>query len=83
MASMHIKRGDEVIVLSGKEKGKRGKVLQTIPKKNRVVVEGLMIIKRHLKKSEEHPEGQSVEKEGTIHASNLMLASRWDASRSN
>ncbi len=78
MAKTHIKQGDEVVVLTGKEKGKRGKVLEIRAAKNRAVVESLMMIKRHLKKSEEHPDGQIVEREGTIHASNLMLATKYD-----
>ncbi len=78
MAKTHIKQGDEVVVLTGKEKGKRGKVLEVRAAKNRAVVESLMMIKRHLKKSEEHPDGQIVEREGTIHASNLMLATKYD-----
>ena len=51
MAKLHIKQNDEVVVLSGKEKGKRGKVLELRTAKNRAVVEGLMMVKRHLKKS--------------------------------
>lgn len=79
MANAHIKKGDEVVVLAGKEKGKRGKVLQLLPKKNRAIVEGLMMIKRHEKKSEEKPEGAIVEREGSIHVSNLMDAEKWEA----
>ncbi len=82
MAKTHIKRGDEVVVLSGKEKGKRGKVLQMLPAKNRAVVEGLMMVKRHMRKSEERPEGEIVEREGSIHISNLMSATKWDARQS-
>ncbi len=82
MAKTRIKRGDEVVVLSGKEKGKRGKVLQMLPAKNRAVVEGLMMVKRHMRKSEERPEGEIVEKEGSIHISNLMSATKWDARQS-
>ena len=82
MAKTHIKRGDEVVVLTGKEKGKRGKVLQMLPAKNRAVVEGLMMVKRHMRKSEERPEGEIVEKEGSIHISNLMSATKWDARQS-
>jgi large subunit ribosomal protein L24 len=78
----HIKKGDEVVVLTGKERGKRGKILQLLPKKNRAIVEGLMMIKRHEKKSEEKPEGAIVEREGSIHVSNLMAASKWDDRRS-
>lgn len=83
MATAHVKKGDEVVILSGKEKGKRGKVLQLLPKKNRAVVEGLMMIKRHEKKSEESPEGQIIEREGSIHVSNLMLATKWDERRAS
>lgn len=82
MAKAHIKKGEEVVVLAGKEKGKRGKVLQLLPAKNRAVVEGLMMIKRHEKKSEEKPEGAIVEREGSIHVSNLMGAEKWQARRS-
>ncbi len=81
MATAHIKKGEEVVVLAGKEKGKRGKVLQLLPAKDRAVVEGLMMIKRHEKKSEEKPEGAIVEREGSIHVSNLMSAAKWDARR--
>ncbi|MBD5782547.1 50S ribosomal protein L24 [Pelagicoccus sp. NFK12] len=81
MATAHIKKGEEVVVLAGKEKGKRGKVLQLLPAKDRAIVEGLMMIKRHEKKSEEKPEGAIVEREGSIHVSNLMSAEKYDARR--
>lgn len=83
MTKSHVKRGDEVVVLTGKEKGKRGKILEILSAKNRAVVEGLMMIKRHMKKTEENPEGQIVEKEGSIHISNLMLATKWDERHSS
>ena len=83
MAKAHIKKGDEVVVLAGKEKGKRGKILQLLPKKDRAVVEGLMMIKRHERQKDENTPGQIVEREGSIHVSNLMAASKWDARRSN
>ncbi len=78
MAKTHVKQGDEVVVLSGKEKGKRGKILELRTAKDRAVIEGLMMVKRHLKKSEENPDGQIAEREGSIHISNLMLASKFD-----
>ncbi|MDQ8187217.1 50S ribosomal protein L24 [Pelagicoccus sp. SDUM812002] len=81
MATAHIKKGEEVVVLTGKEKGKRGKVLQLLPAKDRAIVEGLMMIKRHEKKSEEKPEGAIVEREGSIHVSNLMSVDKFDARR--
>jgi large subunit ribosomal protein L24 len=68
----HVKKGDEVVVLAGKEKGKRGKIIAVSPKKQRVIVEGLQMIKRHTRKSQEHPQGAIVEREGTIHLSNVM-----------
>ncbi len=74
----HVKKGDEVVVISGSERGRRGKVLAVLGKSERVIVEGVRIIKRHTRKSPQHPNGAIVEREGTIHASNVMLASRYD-----
>ena len=70
----HVKKGDEVVVLAGKEKGKRGKIIAVSPKSQRVIVEGLQMIKRHTRKSQEHPNGAIVEREGTIHISNVQKA---------
>jgi large subunit ribosomal protein L24 len=70
----HVKRGDEVVVLAGKEKGKRGKIIAVFTKKQRVIVEGVQLIKRHTRKSQQHPQGAIVEREGTIHISNVMKA---------
>jgi len=70
----HVKRGDQVMVLAGKEKGKRGKIIAVFPKKQRAIVEGLQIIKRHTRKSQKQPNGAIVEREGTIHLSNLIKA---------
>lgn len=72
---MHIKKGDMVKVISGKEKGKTGKVLEIDRKKMRARVEGLMVVKRHLKQGRlpSAPEGGIIEKFGTIHVSNLMV----------
>ena len=70
----HVKKGDEVVVLAGKEKGKRGKIIAVSPKSQRVIVEGLQLIKRHTRKSQEHPNGAIVEREGTIHISNVKKA---------
>jgi large subunit ribosomal protein L24 len=75
----HVKKGDEVVVLAGKEKGKRGKIIAVSPKKARVIVEGLQLIKRHMRKSQQHPQGAIVEREGTIHISNVMKAEIFDA----
>jgi large subunit ribosomal protein L24 len=80
MAKAHIKKGDEVVVIAGSELGQRGKVLVVNKKKSRVLLEGIKMIKRHTRKSDKHPQGAIVEREGTIHLSNVMLASRFDAS---
>ena len=79
MSKLHVKKGDEVVVLAGAEKGKRGKIIAVSSKKNRAIVEGLKMIKRHTRKSQDHPQGAIVEREGTIHLSNLMKADRYDA----
>jgi large subunit ribosomal protein L24 len=76
---LHIKKGDEVVVLAGAEKGKRGKIIAVSPTKNRAIVEGLKMIKRHTRKSQDHPQGAIIEREGTIHLSNLMKVDRFDA----
>jgi large subunit ribosomal protein L24 len=81
MAKFHIKRNDQIVVISGAHKGKQGKVLQILPAKQRAVVEGVAMIKRHLKKSQEHPNGSIVEREGSVHVSNLMLVSRYEQTK--
>ncbi len=80
MQKFHVKRGDQVVVLAGSQKGKSGKVLEILAAKQRARVEGLAMIKKHLKKSEKHPQGTISELEGSIHISNLMLQSNFDAS---
>jgi len=69
----HIRRGDMVMVIGGKEKGKKGKVLKIFPKDMRAVVEGLALIKKAVRPSQTNPQGGIITKEGTIHLSNLML----------
>jgi large subunit ribosomal protein L24 len=81
MQKFHIKKNDVVVVISGSHKGKSGKVLEIRAAKNRAVVEGVALIKKHLKKSQENPQGKIAEREGTIHVSNLMLQSRYDTSK--
>ncbi len=71
MPKLHVKTGDEVIVLAGKDAGKRGKVTQVFPEKNRVVVEGLNLMKRHLKPRRADTPGQIVEFSMPMHASNV------------
>ena len=71
MPKFHVKKGDEVVVLAGKEKGKQGRIIAVNTKKSRVIVEGLQLIKRHTRKSTQHPQGAIIEREGTIHISNV------------
>jgi large subunit ribosomal protein L24 len=80
MQKLHIKKGDEVVVIAGSNKGKRGKVIEVMRDKNRAIVEGAAMIKRHTRKNQQNPNGAIVEREGTIHISNLMKADRFDAS---
>jgi len=75
----HIKKGDEVVVIAGAEKGKRGKIIAVESKKQRVIVEGVRMIKKHMRKSQQNPQGSIIEREGTIHVSNVMAAEKFDA----
>ncbi len=70
---MHVKKDDTVIVLAGKDKGKTGKILKSLPKKQRVIVEGVNIITKHQKPSYGNPEGGIIKKEAPIHVSNVLL----------
>jgi large subunit ribosomal protein L24 len=70
---MRIKKGDIVEAITGKELGKRGKILRVFPKKQRAAVEGLNMIKKHTRATQQNPQGGIVEREGTIHFSNLMM----------
>lgn len=70
---MHVKRGDEVLVIAGKEKGKRGKIKEAIPREERVVVENLNMIKRHQKARGPGRPGGIIEREAPLHVSNVML----------
>ena len=80
MQKFHVKRGDQVVVIAGSQKGKSGKILEILPSKQRARVEGLGMIKKHEKKSEKNPQGAITEREGSIHISNLMLKTNFDAS---
>jgi len=62
MPKSHVKKGDEVVVIAGSELGKRGKILSVNLKKQRVLIEGIKMIKRHTRKSSEHPQGAIVER---------------------
>ncbi|MFM8258889.1 MAG: 50S ribosomal protein L24 [Vulcanococcus sp.] len=72
---MRIKKGDTVQVISGKDKGKTGEVLRTLPYENRVVVQGVNLRTRHVKPTQEGETGRIVTEEASLHASNVMLYS--------
>ncbi len=74
----HVKKGDDVVVIGGTERGKRGKVLAVLADSQRVLVEGVRIVKRHTRKSQQHPNGAILEREGSLHLSKVMLATRFD-----
>jgi large subunit ribosomal protein L24 len=79
MSSFHVKKNDEVVVISGADKGKRGRVIAVDGKSQRVIVEGARMIKKHMRKSQQYPHGQIVEREGTLHISKVMKAADFDA----
>ncbi|WP_164670687.1 50S ribosomal protein L24 [Virgibacillus doumboii] len=69
---MHVKKGDKVKVISGKDRGKQGTVLEAYPKKERVLIEGINMIKKHAKPSQDNPQGGILNQEAPIHVSNVM-----------
>lgn len=81
MASFHVKKNDEVVVIAGAEKGKRGRVIAVDGKAQRVIIEGVRMTKKCMRKSQQHPNGKILEREGTIHISNVMKADVFDGSR--
>lgn len=70
---MHVKKGDQVVLLSGKDKGKRGNVLVAMPREGRVIVEGVNIIKRHTRPSARNQHGGIIEREAPVYAAKVML----------
>jgi large subunit ribosomal protein L24 len=72
----HVKKGDQVEVISGNFRGSSGKILAVFPGTQRVLVEGVRIIKKHLRKSQDNPSGKIAEREGPIHISNIKLIER-------
>ena len=72
----HVKKGDNVEVISGNFRGSSGKILQVLPRKQRVLIEGVRIIKKHLRKSQDNPSGKIAEREGPIHISNVRLVEK-------
>lgn len=73
---LHVRKGDNVEVISGNFRGSSGKVLEVIAGKQRVLIEGVRIIKRHLRKSQDNPHGKIAEREGPIHISNVRVLER-------
>jgi large subunit ribosomal protein L24 len=72
--TFHVKRGDTVEVVTGNHKGATGKVLQVLAKKQQVLIEGVRMIKKHTKRSQDAPQGAIIEREGPIHISNVKVA---------
>jgi large subunit ribosomal protein L24 len=71
---LHIKKGDSVVVVTGNAKGQKGKVLEVIRKSERAIVEGVNMMKKHTKPNAANPQGGIIEKEASVHISNLMVA---------
>jgi large subunit ribosomal protein L24 len=69
---MHVKKGDKVMIISGKDKGKAGVILAAFPKQDRVLVEGVNIVKKHSKPSQVNPQGGIISHEAPVHVSNVM-----------
>ena len=70
---LHVKKGDTVLVLSGNDKGKQGKVMSVDVKSQRAIVEGVRIVSKHTRPNAEHPQGGIIKQEAPIHISNLMV----------
>jgi len=74
--NFHVKRGDIVEVISGNHKGSTGKVLEVIPAKSQVLIEGVRMIKKHQRKTQDQPNGAILEREGPIHVSNVKITEK-------
>ena len=70
---MRLKTGDNVVIITGKDKGKQGKIVASKPTENKVIVEGLNMVKKHVRQSEQNPDGGVIEMEAPIKVSNIML----------
>lgn len=70
---LHVKKDDNVIVITGKDKGKKGRIIAAYPRENRVLVEGVNMVKKHTRPSQQNPQGGILEQEAPIHVSNVML----------
>lgn len=78
-AKFHVKKNDEVVVLTGTQQGKRGKVLEVLRDRSRVIIEGVNFIKKSARKTQEQPQGGIIEREGALHISKVMLAADYDS----
>ena len=79
MVKFHVKKGDEVVVIAGSHRGKRGKILEVITNKQRVRIETVAMMKKCVRKSQQNPNGAIIEREGSIHISNVVKAEKYDA----
>ncbi|CAG7656671.1 50S ribosomal protein L24 [Paenibacillus allorhizosphaerae] len=70
---LHVKKDDTVFVITGKDKGKKGRVIAAFPRENRVLIEGVNLVKKHTKPSQQNPQGGIITQEAPIHVSNVML----------
>lgn len=78
MAGVHVKKGDHVVILTGRDKGKKGTILEVLPKKQRVVVDGINIVKKHQKPKPPAEEGGIKEIPASIHASNVKKVEKTE-----
>jgi len=78
-ANFHVKKNDEVVVLTGTQQGKRGRVLEVLRDRSRVIIEGVNFIKKASRKTQEQPQGGIIEREGALHISKVMLAADYDS----
>ncbi|NLL62317.1 MAG: 50S ribosomal protein L24 [Candidatus Atribacteria bacterium] len=70
---VRLKKGDNVLVISGEDKGKKGKIVKIFPKENRVIIEGMNLLKKHMKPTQKSPQGGIVRQEGPVQISNVRL----------
>jgi large subunit ribosomal protein L24 len=72
----HVKKGDQVQVITGNNRGAVGKIIDVLPKKSQVLIEGVRMIKKHVRKSQDHPQGKIIEREGPVHISNVKVVEK-------
>jgi large subunit ribosomal protein L24 len=81
--NFHVRRGDVVQVITGNHKGSQGKIIEVVRKKEQVIVEGVRMLKRHVRRSQQYPNGGIIEREGPIHVSNVKLIERPEVKKSD